>query len=111
MTPSDYDPRLEDLHYRAVGRLLAAEVFDVEAFRALKAYLCEKAELIKHEHVVSKQVLICVLSASQAITSRAEYLPEVREQVAIAAEISSLLWLLAASEGCKDRQPGVPRVL
>jgi hypothetical protein len=111
MSPSDHDLRLEELNYRAVVRLLAADVFDAAAFEDLKLYLCEKADLIKQEHVVSKQVLQCLVSASQAIETRAEYLPEVRRNIKMAAEFSTLLGLIAGGESCSDRTPGVPRVL
>jgi hypothetical protein len=111
MSPSDYDPYLQDLHYRSVGRLLAADVFDATAFDDLISYLQNKAELIKHEHIVSKQVLNCLLSASQAIESRAEYLPELRSQTKISAEFSMILGLIAIGEAPSDRRPGAPRIL
>lgn len=110
MTASNFDLHLQELQERAIGRLVAAEVFDKPAFDALKAYLCEKAELIKAEHVVSKQVLSCLLSAAQAIESRAEYIPEARANLAMASEFSMLLGFMAIGEGCNDRRPGVPRV-
>ena len=71
MPASDYDLELQELHRKSVERLLGAEVFDKQAFDALRAYLCEKAEHIKAEHVVSKQVLDCLLSAWRTIESRA----------------------------------------
>jgi hypothetical protein len=111
MSPSDYDPKLEDLQHRSVGRLLATDVFDLTAFRDLIRYLQEKAELIKQEHVISKQVVNCLLSARQAIESRGEYLAEVRGHASIAAEFSMLLGLIAMGEAPGDRKPGVPRIL
>ena len=111
MSPSDFDLELQELHRKSVGRLLTAETFDRSAFEALKAYLCEKAEHIKSEHVISKQVLDCLLSAWRAIESRAEYMPDARKSVAMAAEFFMLLDLMVGGEGCNDRKAGVPRVL
>lgn len=111
MTPSDLDLHLQELAYRATGRLLAADVFDKPAFDALMAYLGEKAELIKSDHVVSKQVVQCLLSASQAIESRAEYIPEARANLGLASDFSMLLGLIAIGESFNDRRPGVPRIL
>ena len=110
MTASNFDHDLQELQERAVGRLIATDVFDRQAFEALKTYLCEKAELIKTEHVVSKQVLSCLLSASQSIENRADYIPEARANLAMASEFSMLLGLIAIGEGCNDRRPGVPRI-
>jgi hypothetical protein len=111
MTASDFDIHLQELHDHAVGRFLATDLFDKPAFDALKTYLCDKAELIKAEHVVSKQVVNCLLSASSAIESRSEYIPEVRQNLATASDFSMLLGLIAIGEGCNDRRPGVPRIL
>ncbi|KLD70684.1 hypothetical protein [Xanthomonas pisi] len=110
MTTHNFDFHLQELQERAIGKLIAAETFDKRAFDALKAYLCEKAELIKAEHVVSKQVISCLLSAAQTIESRAEYIPEARANLAMASEFSMLLELIAIGESCNDRRPGIPRV-
>ncbi|MBL0726077.1 hypothetical protein [Piscinibacter sp. HJYY11] len=110
MSPNNFDLELQGLHARSVGRLLATEVFDKDAFDALRSHLCEKAELLKSEHVVSKQILDCLLSAVQVIQSRAEYLPEARDHVAMADEFFMLLGQIVIGEGCNDRRPGVPRV-
>lgn len=111
MNSSDFDPHLQELGERSIHRLLAADVFDRDAFDALKAYLCEKAEMIKGEHVVSKQVIQCLLSATEAIESRAEYVPEARASRFMASEFEMLLGLIAIGEGCNDRKPSVPRIL
>ena len=110
MAASDFDLELQELHRRSVGRLIAAEVFDMQSFEALKSYLCEKAEQIKAEHVVSKQVLNCLLSAWRTIESRAEHLPDARAHVGMAAEFFLLMDLIVIGEGCNDRKPGIPRV-
>lgn len=111
MSASDFDMELQELQERSVGRLLMADVFDKPAFDALLNCLCRKAEIIKMEHVVSKQVLSCLLSASGAIESRAEYDEEVRRHAPLANEFSTLLELIALGEDCSDRNRGVPRVL
>jgi hypothetical protein len=109
MPASDFDSDLQDLHRKSVGRLMAADVYDADAFAALNSSLCEKAELIKGEHVISKQVLDCLLSAAKAIESRAEYIPAVRADLARAGDFYMLLDLMVIGEGCGDRQSGVPR--
>lgn len=111
MPASDFDLELEELHRKSVGRLIAADSFDVSAFGSLKKHLCDKAEEMKSEHVVSKQVLNCLLSAAKAIESRAEYVQAVRPHLAMAAEFYLLLDLIAIGEGCNDRRPGVPRAV
>lgn len=111
MPASDFDSDLQELHRKSVDRLLTADTYDEGAFAALKEYLCEKAELIKGEHVISKQVLDCLLSAAKAIESRAEYVPTARAHRSKADEFYMLLDLMVIGEGCADRQPGVPRVM
>jgi hypothetical protein len=109
MPASDFDSDLQELHRKSVGQLLAADVYDDDAFIALKSHLCEKAELIKGEHVISKQVLDCLLSAAKSIESRAEYVPAARDKLLRAAEFYILLDLMVIGEGCNDRRAGVPR--
>ncbi|MBD9416737.1 hypothetical protein IB234_19410 [Pseudomonas sp. PDM16] len=110
MNPSDFDVELKDLYERSVGQLMT-DYFDASAFDAFHEYLCEKAELIKSEHVVSKQLLHYLLSAQQVIESRAEYLPAVKQNIHLAIEFAMLLGLIAISEGRNDRAPSVPRVI
>jgi hypothetical protein len=111
MNATDYDLKLEELSEAATGRLLAAEVFDLAAFRALRDYLSAKSELIKREHVVSKQVVKALLGAAQAIENSAEHVPGARENLALAHEFHFILGLIAMGEATSDRQPGKPRVL
>jgi hypothetical protein len=110
MKASDFDIELEELHKRSAGRLLTADVFDKAAFIALKEYLCAKAELIKGEHVISKQVVKCLLDVASLIESRVEWNEDVREYAYLANEFYNLLGMMAIGEGCNDRKPGVPRV-
>jgi len=111
MKASDYDLELEELERKSVSRLLQADVLDRAAFDALYAYLCKKTVLIKHEHVVSKQVLAVLVNTPEIIRSRAEYLPEVREHKDLISKFAELLGLIVRGEDCGDRQPGVPRIL
>lgn len=111
MAASDFDLHLVELQKKSVGRLISAEVFDKEAFETFKAYLCEKAELIKQEHVISKQVVACLLEAIAVIDSRAQSIASVRENAHLGAELYMLLGLMAIGEGCNDRKPGVPRIV
>lgn len=110
MSPNDFDLQLVELQRRSVGRLVSADVFDEAAFRDLKAYLCKKAELLKGEYVVSKQVVVCLLEAVAAIESRAAYVEEAKRNAHMGDEFYMLLGLIAGGEGCNDRKPGVPRV-
>lgn len=111
MHVNDYDLELEELHRRATVRLLAADHFDPEAFNALRQHICRKAEDLRTEFVISKQILECLRQASGAIRSRSEHLPAVRGHLAVANDFEMLLDLLIAGEGCDDRQPGVPRII
>jgi hypothetical protein len=111
MKASDFDPTLEELYRLSVGRLMAVEVFDLPAFERLKTYLTEKSELIKKEHVISKQVAYCLLTAAQVIESRAEHVPGVRENLRMAHDFHLILGILAWGEACSDYRPGVPRIM
>jgi hypothetical protein len=108
---SDYDLKLEELSEAAVGRLLCAEVFDLAAFVRLRDYLSAKSELIKAEHVVSKQVVKTLLGAAHAIESSAKHVPGASENLTLANEFHFILGLVARGEARSDRQPGKPRVL
>ncbi len=109
MNPSDFDVELKDLYERSVGQLMT-DYFDASAFASFHEYLCQKAEFIKPEHVVSKQVLHYLLSAQQVIESRAEYLPAAKQNIQFAKEFAMLLGLIAIGEVRNDRVPGVLRV-
>ena len=111
MAASDFDLELADIHQRSVGRLLSAELFDEAAFTRLYDHLALKAEQIKAEHVVSKQVLSCLLSVEDAIRSRAEYVPAAREGIPMIAKFTMLLGLIAIGESPADRIPGQPRIV
>lgn len=111
MSVNDYDLELEELQRRSVERLFSAESFDAAAFAALREHICGKAEALRNEFVISKQMLSCLRDASKAIRSRAEYIPAARENLRVADDFEMLLDLLIAGEGCQDRQPGVPRII
>jgi hypothetical protein len=107
---SDYDLTLEELSEASAGRLLVAQVFDLNAFSKLKEYLSAKCEHIKAEHVVSKQVINALLSAAQAIENNAEHVPGARENRRLAEEFRFMLGLISIGEAPSDRQPGRPRI-
>jgi hypothetical protein len=111
MKASDYDLTLKDLREASVGRLLAAQEFDLDAFRKLKDYLSAKSEHIKAEHVVSKQVVDTLLSAAHAIENSSEHVPGVRENRRLAQEFHFMLGLIAIGEAPSDRRPAKPRIL
>ncbi|MDP2226059.1 MAG: hypothetical protein Q8J78_01080 [Moraxellaceae bacterium] len=110
MSPSDFDIELKDLYEKSVGQLMT-DYFDAAAFEALYHHLCSKSELIKAEHVISKQVLHSLLSAQQTIEGRASYMPAARQHLEMARKFASLLGLIAIGEDCNDRVPGVPRII
>ncbi len=109
MSENHFDALLDELTDRSVGRLLKADVFDGPAFETLEDYLWQKADGLRSEATISKQVLISLRSAVAAIRSRAEYLPAVREQLHRADTFDMMLDLLIAGETRPDRRPGVPR--
>lgn len=106
-----FDMRLKELGEKATDRLLMADVFDEHAFAELYAYCLELAAELVDEYVVSKQFLALLLKTSQAIRSRAEYLPEVRAHLKAANDFDSLLGIIAIGKSPGDRQPGRPRIL
>lgn len=111
MAPNDYDLDLEELASDATGRLLTSERFDLVAFVALYDHLCQRAEALKSEYVISKQVLGCLRNASQAIRNQAPYVPGARENLHFADKFEMLLDLIIIGERRRDRQPGVPRIV
>lgn len=111
MSPNDYDLDLVELYRRSTGRLETAEVFDEKAFHALKHYLCAKAEALKAEHVVSKQILECLRSTAQIIRTQSNSVPAAKANLKLANEFEMLLDLIIIGEGCNDRTLGVPRII
>lgn len=111
MSALDFDTELQALREKSVDRLLMAEVFDAGAFDDLLRYLDHKAQLLRSEYAISKQVLACLRGASEAILSRAEYVPAVKTHIEKAARFSMLLDLMIIGETLEDRSPGVPRVI
>ena len=111
MKHSDYDLELDELHKRSVGRLICSETFDAAAFSQLYEYLCAKAEKMKDEHVVSKQVISIVFSAQRSIENAASYNAQAKEVLSLATKFSLLLELIGIGEAPSHRKPGVPRVV
>jgi hypothetical protein len=111
MTPRDFDPDLQDLERGATERLLASESFDTAAFRALLDHLSRKAEAIKDDYVISKQVLRSLRNAASAIRNQAPYVPLARDNLVLADKFEMLLDLMIIGESPADRVPGVPRIV
>ena len=110
-SPSDFDLELEELRRRSVDRLMTAEVFDMNAFEALRVHICKKAEEIKQEHVVSKQLMAVLRSVPKAVEAKADYLAEAKQHIALAASFDLLLDQIVSGEVCSERVPGRPRVI
>ena len=111
MSLSDFDLELDDLFNRSVHRLQAAEVFDLGAFGALLDYLNQKASAIATEHVVSKQLLACLIKARDAIQRSAPWVPEAKANLKLADDFERLLSQIAFGVDPATRQPGAPRVI
>ena len=110
MKPSDFDIELEKLFNQSVGRLLSSDDFSGSAFSNLYEYLCTKAESIKEEHVVSKQVISYIFSAQRAIENSSCHNQEASKHLQLANDFSYLLELISRGETPNDRKPGVPRI-
>ncbi|WP_145997188.1 MULTISPECIES: hypothetical protein [Ralstonia] len=80
MSASNYDDRLAELYEASVGRLRKVEIVDASAFQALYDYVALKADSMRSEHVVSKQVLRCILDARQAVLESTEHVVVVGER-------------------------------
>jgi hypothetical protein len=111
MTPRDFDPDLQDLDRGATERLLASESFDAAAFRALFDHLSRKAEAIKDDYFISKQVLGSLRNAASAIRNQAPFVPLARDNLALADQFEMLLDLMIIGESPANRVPGVPRIV
>lgn len=111
MSLTDFDLELDELFYRSVHRLQAAEVFDADAFVLLRDYLKSKASGIAAEHVVSKQILGCLMNARDAIQRNAPWVPEAKANLKMADEFDLLICQIAYGVDPATRQPGVPRAI
>jgi len=111
MSLTDLDLELDELFNRSVHRLQAAEVFDAMAFVALRDHLSGKASDIAAEHVVSKQILGCLMKARDAIQRSAPWVPEAKANLKMADEFDLLLSQIAYGIDPAARQPGVPRIV
>jgi hypothetical protein len=111
MEPNDFDLNLDELATGATMRLLGSDCFDLAAFEALYDYLCHKAEALRSEYVVSKQMLGCLRNASKAIRNQAPHVAAARENLHLADKFEMLLDLIIIGETPRDRQPGVPRIV
>ena len=110
MQNSDYDLHLEELMKNSVHKLFQIDVFDLDAFNKLYKHLCNKAELIKNDHVVSKQIMSCIFQAQRRIENTAEFNSVVKDNLELANKFALLLELIANGEAPDERKPGVPRI-
>ena len=111
MSENHFDVVLEELADRAIGKLLKTDAYDASAFDALEDHLWQKAEGLRSEHAISKQILKTLRSAVAAIRSRSEHHPSVQDQLHRANAFDVMLDRLIAGERRSDRKPGVPRVI
>lgn len=111
MTALDFDVELQSLKEASVDRLLNAEICDRQAFERFLYALEVRAQSLKDEHVLPKQFLSYLRAGSGAISSRAEYLPEVRSALDLASKFDLLLDLAIMGESLSDRVPGQPRII
>ncbi|KQZ41757.1 hypothetical protein ASD63_16205 [Ensifer sp. Root558] len=110
VSENQFDVVLERLTDQAVGRLLKSDTFDASAFDALEDHIWQKAEGLQSEYAISKQILLSLRSAGDAIRSRAKYLPALQEQLQRADDFDLILDRLIAGETRSDRKSGVPRI-
>lgn len=111
MDPLDFDAELQTLKERSIDRLLMADICDRRAFEVLLDGLEARAVKLKSLHVLPKQFLSCLRGASEAITSRAEYLPDARDALDLGRRFDLLLDLAIRGESLADRARGAPRVV
>ncbi|WP_459204627.1 hypothetical protein [Ralstonia pseudosolanacearum] len=103
---------LAELYEASIGRFRKVEIFDASAFQALYDYVALKAESMKDEYVVSKQVLRCVLDARQAVLENTQHVLVAGERsAAMADRFLNLLGMIALGEAPSDRRPRVPRII
>jgi hypothetical protein len=98
MTVNDYDLTLEELARTSTMRLLASESFDLPAFTALYDRLTSKADDLRVEFVISKQILGTLRDASEAIRNQAPHVAAARENLDLADKFEMLLDLMIIGE-------------
>jgi hypothetical protein len=102
--PNDFDLVLKDLAENSIGKFRRLQTFDSDAFEQLYAHLELKADKLKSQSTISKQVLSVILDAGNVIA-------EAENNIGLQTKFSMLLPLLAINESPKDRVPGVPRII
>ena len=108
---NDHDIHLKELYENSVGKLLMSEFFDKAAFDTLYQHLESKAELLKKEYIVSKQIISVILNASSIIRSTSRHVKGSKQNIALADKFENLLELICKNETPSDRQPNVPRII
>lgn len=91
MNPENYDLKREELTGKAACKLLSSDTFYLIAHDRLYKYICERAEEIKSEYVVSKQIVFSIYSAQRAIESTAGYNQQSKSNL-VMAESSRTCW-------------------
>lgn len=76
----NYRIELQELKEKSVDRLLCAEVYDKMAFSNLEKYLIQSAKNEIGKDTISRQLLQVAQGAVTALESRAEYLPELKNE-------------------------------
>ena len=108
---NDYDIHLNDLYERSAGKLLMTELYDEEAFISLYEYLASKAELLKSEHMISKQIVSTILKASASIRNTSGHVQLSRKNIDLADRFEFLLSLIASNDVPSNRTPNVPHTI
>lgn len=101
--PNHFDLELKELAYNSTDKYLMQTVFDRTAFERLYEYLKNKADQLKSESSISKQIIGTILNAANLLES------EIKEKE-LSNRFKDLLELMAISESPSDREPGVPRI-
>ena len=107
----DYQIELQELKEKSVDRLLCAEVYDKAAFLNLEAYLIKRTKNEIGKETISRQLLQVLHGAIGALESRAEYLPELKNEKEVITRFQAILGCLIAGEDPDSRQAGVPRII
>lgn len=109
MNPSHFDLALDELFNQSVGKLRTAETFDCKAFVALMTHMRQQASSIADDHVVSKQMLTCLMQARDAIHRSAQWVPEAKHNLQMADEFEMLLAMVAFGIDPATKRPRMTR--
>jgi hypothetical protein len=102
--PNHFDLELKELAYNSTDKYIMRAVFDQKAFERLYEYLEKKADQLKSESTISKQIVGTILKTANLLES------QIKEKE-LAKKFKDLLELMAISESPGDREPGAPRII